>query len=443
MNDRSVIWSGTWRGSRWRHAVVMVALFIVALVVLAYEASMSPFEGDEADYVATSRYFGYLFEDGGVTRPEWDDNHWTRTQPPLTRYIVGAWLSVRGYDLDQLNQPYVSTASSLEVNRRKGRVPSDDVLAAARQPMVVLGAATIMMLYPLGVLIGGLLAGLAAVGLALTSAFLRYTLVHAWGEAPLAFFLLLSALLTVLVARRLLSGGRYLVPCVALGLSLGLASATKLTGLVGVSIAAVLPLIVALIGRPVPPGRWRAIVAGTALAVGLAVAVMIVLNPYLWRGPISGLASMVGQRQAEMAAQQEQWPEYAVLEMRERPWLVAVGSTRVGPWSDVPLVATSIGLGLAALGLVAGVRQSWSTSPERVSLAVLVAWLAAYLLAITVGLGLSYPRYFLPSCLLLIPFSGAGAATIVHAIVQAVWPYVPLPRRESRGERDRRPISAA
>ena len=38
-----------------------VALFLIALVVLGAEAAASPFEADEADYVATSRYFGYLF----------------------------------------------------------------------------------------------------------------------------------------------------------------------------------------------------------------------------------------------------------------------------------------------------------------------------------------------------------------------------------------------
>src|SRR4249919_3393328 len=113
----------------WRHVAATVAIFLLAVAVLGFEAAGSGFEADEADYVATSRYFGYLFLQRDVSRKEWDGNHWTRTQPPLTRYVVGAWLTGYGYDLEKMNQPYVSTASSFEINRQKGRVPADEVLA--------------------------------------------------------------------------------------------------------------------------------------------------------------------------------------------------------------------------------------------------------------------------------------------------------------------------
>ena len=168
------------------HLAATLGVFLLALLVLGVEASASPFEADEADYVATSRYFGYLVPQHDVTRKEWGSNHWTRTQPPLTRYIVGAWLSARGYDLEKLNQPYVSTASSFEVNRQKGRVPTDDVLASARQPMVLLGAGAIALLFLLGATLGGTATGLVTAVLALSSPFVRYTLVHVWAEAPLA-----------------------------------------------------------------------------------------------------------------------------------------------------------------------------------------------------------------------------------------------------------------
>ena len=81
--------------------IAVTSVFLLALAVLAWEAASAPFEADEADYVATSRYFGYLFLQGDVTRDEWGSNHWTRTQPPLTRYIVGVWLSGRGYAPDE------------------------------------------------------------------------------------------------------------------------------------------------------------------------------------------------------------------------------------------------------------------------------------------------------------------------------------------------------
>lgn len=408
-------------------------LFVVALLVLSLEAASSPFEADEADYVATSRYFGYLFLQHDVTRPEWDSNHWTRTQPPMTRYVVGAWLTIRGYDLEKLNQPYVSSASSFEVNRQKGRVPSDDALAAARQPMVLLGAGAIALLYPLGVLLAGPLGGLFAVALALTSPFLRYTLVHAWAEAPLAFLLLLSALLAALGVRRLVSGGSVIRWGVGLGLALGLMSATKLTGLVGLPIVAVVAGAVLLCRwctaaadsatdrSPSPDSAASSIardgrqhlVIGSALAIAVMLLTFVAVNPYLWRGPNVGLAGMLEERQREMTDQQEQWPEFAVYGVGDRLWHTIVGSTRVGPWAELPLPASIVGLSFGALGVVTAARRAWTPPIDRLTVGTLLLWLLAYLGAIFLGLKLSYPRYFLPSCLLLLPFMGAGAAVLV------------------------------
>lgn len=402
----------------------VLGVFLLALAVLAWEAASAPFEADEADYVATSRYFGYLFLQGDVTRDEWGSNHWTRTQPPLTRYVVGAWLTAHGYDLETMNQPYVSTASSYEVNVRKGRVPTDDVLAAARQPMVLFGAGAVVLLYLLGSLAAGPLAGLAAVALALSSSFLRYTLVHAWAEAILAFFLLLGAYLAVVGVRRTVEGGRWLAWGVGLGVALGLASSTKLTGLVGapilLGVAGLLAVVGSRGGRALGPAERGRLLGWAASAVATMALLIVMLNPYLWRGPVSGLVGMLEQRREEMAFQQKQWPEYAVLDLRDRPWLTAVGSTRVGPWGDLPLAAVPIGLGLAALGIAAALRslvqqvragQGVDPGPP-----MLLAWLAGYTLAIVAGLGLSYPRYFLPACLLLLPFMGAGVVTLLGLV---------------------------
>ena len=402
----------------WRHAAATLAIFLLALLVLGIEASTSGFEADEADYVATSRYFGYLFLQRDVARKEWDGNHWTRTQPPLTRYIVGAWLTGYGHDLETMNQPYVSTASSFEVNRQKGRVPTDEVLARARQPMVLLGAAAIALLYPLGLVLGGPLAGLSAVALALTSAFLRYTLVHAWAEAPLAFLLLLSALLATVGAGQLAAGRpRWPIWGLALGLVLGLASATKLTGLVGIPIVLAAASWLAIRAwRSGRPDIARRLVGWAALSAATALLVMVALNPFLWRGPVSGLVSMIEQRRDEMAFQQEQWPEFAVLNLADRPWLLAVGSTRVGPWGDLPTVAVVAGLGLATAGLWS-VRRRLSPSTGDAAVLMLLAWLGGYLLAIFGGLGLSYPRYFLPGCLLLLPLMGAGTGWLLNQVL--------------------------
>jgi 4-amino-4-deoxy-L-arabinose transferase-like glycosyltransferase len=419
------------------HLVATLGILLLALLVLGVEASASPFEADEADYVATSRYFGYLVLQHDVTRKEWGSNHWTRTQPPLTRYIVGAWLTAWGYDLERLNQPYVSTASSFEVNRQKGRVPTDDVLARSRQPMVLLGAGAIALLYPLGLVLGGALVGPIAGGLtallALSSPFMRYTLVHTWAEAPLAFFLLLAALVAAVGMRRAIGRQpRTWIWAVGLGLALGLAAATKLTGLVGlVPLSGAAGMLMLLHWRRQRDlGAIRAMAAWTALATALTVTVFVVVNPYLWPDPVGGLGGMLAERRDEMAFQQDQWPEYAVTGWAERPWLTISGSLQVGPLAEVSadtLPPVLMSLPLLLIGLLVLYRRGRWGQLDEVATSLLV-WAACYAAMIVAGLGLKYPRYFMPSTLRLLPIVGFGAAVMLRAI----WMRLPLPRSLSR-----------
>jgi 4-amino-4-deoxy-L-arabinose transferase-like glycosyltransferase len=404
-----------------RHLAATIAVFLVSLLVLGFEAAWSPFEADEADYVATSRYFGYLFLQRDVARKEWDSNHWTRTQPPMTRYVVGAWLTAYGYDLEKMNQPYVSTASSYEVNRQKGRVPTDDVLARSRQPMVLLGAGAIALLYPLGVVLGSSPAGLIAAALALSSPFIRYTVIHTWAEAPLAFFLVLAALLAAYSAGRVISGGRWLPWSIALGAALGFASATKLTGLVGIALTLACGGMMAvwlLRVRHDATGARR-IALWAAVAAAVALAIFVAVNPYLWRGPVTGLQGMLEERRDEMAFQQDQWPEYAVQSWLERPWLTVAGSLQVGPFAETPLAAL-VNLPLLVVGvagLIARLRKGGLASPAG----MLAGWTAGYFVVVVLGLGLKYPRYFMPTTLMFLPLVGLGLAMCG----QAVWRRLP------------------
>ena len=104
------------------------------------------------------------------------------------------------------------------------------------------------------------------------------------------------------------------------------------------------------------------------------------------------------------------------LNVADRPWLLAVGATRVGPWGDLPPLAVVIGLALAAAGVWSLRRQLSPLAIEPATL-MLLAWLGGYAVAIFAGLGLSYPRYFLPACLLLLPLMGAGLGYVLSLAV--------------------------
>ena len=74
------------------------------------------------------------------------------------------------------------------------------LLAAAREPMVPIGAAVAAVLYSLGRFLGGRVAGLGAVGLALGSPLLRHYLPQARSECLLSLWILLGLLLAYLGA---------------------------------------------------------------------------------------------------------------------------------------------------------------------------------------------------------------------------------------------------
>ena len=97
--------------------------------------------------------------------------------------------------------------------------------------MFAVGATLLM--YPIGRLIGGPLVGAAAVLLALGNPLLARLWTRALAEPLLSFFLLLAFLLAVPVARLVDRGEHRFGPCIGLGVALGLATATKLTGVLG------------------------------------------------------------------------------------------------------------------------------------------------------------------------------------------------------------------
>ena len=402
--------------------VIAVVIFVVAAVVMLVEARFSPFEIDESGYIWSSRYFGHLFLQRDVNHEEWGVNYWTLTQPPTTRYVVGAWLTANGYDLDKLNKPYVPTASSYEINVMKGRVPTDDVLWRARQPLALLGAGAIGLLFLLGARIGGTWVGLATAALALSSPFVRYTFVHVWAEGPLALFFVLSALLATSAAPVLISGRGWVRPAIAVALAIAVATSIKLTGVVGVVALGAWAVAVcgrAALAKVLDWSMVRRLFFALAIVSLTTAAVWVLVNPFLWPDPLERTRLIVMNRADETAIQQEQWPEYAVHGWAERPWLTISGSLQVGPLAETPLAAL-VNLPLLALGIFAIVQRR-RRNGERTAIGMLLAWAATYFVVIMLGLGLKYPRYFMPTTLLFLPIVALG---LVFG-VQSVWQSLP------------------
>jgi hypothetical protein len=175
--------------------LLAAAIFCASLWAFGRAVAVAAPSGDEAHTVWATRYFALLFLKRDVTDLEWGDRYWTHTQPPLARYLIGAWLHARGVDLSVMLLPgRYDWSLSFDENRRRGQAPDGPLLAEARRPMVG-AAAAVTLLYTLGRFLSGPLAGAVAAFLMLESPLLRQYLVQARSEALMLACILLALLL--------------------------------------------------------------------------------------------------------------------------------------------------------------------------------------------------------------------------------------------------------
>jgi hypothetical protein len=446
-----------------REATLGLVVLGAALWIFGGAAGRVEFHGDEGASITTSRYFEYFFVRPDFDRREWRDNYSTHTQPMITRYLIGGWLRAGGYDLEKLPGGYVWDRS-LEENRRLGRVPDDALLARARAPMVLCAAGAAVLLYALGRVLAGALAGLVAATLALASPLAQEYLVRARPDAPVAFFSLLALLLAVLGSRRGRLGGLPLGWAVAVGVALGLALGTKLTAVL--SLAATLAwgiLAVAVSGaryrapggtspRPAPDTRHRAADAGTptslgdprsalvsassapdtgwarawvagrgwALALVVAVAVFVASDPHLYRDPLLHTGHLFRFRMAEGEVGQRARPQAAVRDPLDRVAFVLRGSLVDGTVSGargVPLEAVLATAGAAAL--LVGAWRSWRRAGLAPPEGLILLTALAYYAGTSAFLYLAWDRYLVPTLLIGTLFSGLGVAAMLRQVVSA------------------------
>jgi hypothetical protein len=269
------------RLNRWRfeQVVLPAILLVVGLGVFWHAAHHVSYHADEGDYIYTSRYFDYFVVQRDLNNEAWGDNLWTHTQPMLTRYVVGGWLWVRGHNLSTMPQP--------------GSDVPQWLIVEARVPSVILAASCLVLLYWIGYLVAGSVAGVTAAILVLATPIARDHMARVIPEPSLVFFVLLSLWLAMVGMRRSCRGAIPLGWGVAAGVALGLAFQSKLTAVFSIGSFAAWALIVGgtvfwrsrLALRPrVREACQRA--GGWLLAIVIALAVFVMTNPHLYPSPL-------------------------------------------------------------------------------------------------------------------------------------------------------------
>jgi hypothetical protein len=407
-------------------SLLVGGLLVGALWVFTAAAGRVEIQGDESRYMWAGRYFEYLFVQRDITRTEWGDGKYTHTQPMLVNYLVGGWLWARGYSADRALAGYDWTRNWW-ANLRAGRVPNATVLAEARRPMVLFAVATVGALYVLGRLLGGPIAGLTTAVLALGSPIVQRELIQVRSEAPLALLMVLGVLLMVLGVRRGRDGSLSLRWAVAVGLTLGLGFAMKLTAalsLVAVAGWAVLMVLTAAVygrssGLTVHLGRAWMAGRGWVLVLVVALGVFVLCNPHLYPDPLLHTAHLFQRRAQEMQQQRQDHPEASIDSPLDRPSYVLGGSlvwgTLIGS-RGLMLEASLATVGLAALLMRAW--RGWRGKARTPADELLLLLMLSYFAGVSAGASLAYARYLLPTLFLGAVLSGLGAAVLLAQVAE-------------------------
>jgi hypothetical protein len=243
----------------------------------------------------------------------------------------------------------------------------------------------------------------------------------------LMFFLLLALVFSVIGSRRT-NGGLDFGWSVAVGLTTGLAISSKLAALIGLmsilawsTVAAMLALGMASeqSWRSRITAAWR-VSKGWLLAVGIAIHVLLISDPYLYPDPGVNTLKLFSQLAFENTLVQTQFPN-GVLKPLDRPRYVMEGSlvdhTLTAGWG-LPIEPF-----LAALGAGGMLLQVWlSWRRERIIRArgLLLITVMTYYLCISMSISMAWQRYLVPTTILSAVFSGVGVTWIIHTVTGIV-----------------------
>ncbi len=431
------------------HAIIPLAVFALAATVMLQRATTAGYNTDEGQHIATAGYFELIFLQAQPTGPAWEEIYWTLTQPTIPRYLLGAaiWLSgnplpplnldhriqeARGPNRERFMDPRTFADERRLAEERRVERPRPAVLLAARIPMALLGAGAVALLFLLGRVLAGPVAGLVA-ALGLLWAPLSLTLLpRAHAEAPLLFFLLLGLYLGVRAAgatvrelspdwdssRAASTWGRG----AQAGLATGLAAASKLTALLGLASLGGFA-IWSLVAR-----RWTPVAVASSswrwstLAATVGLVVFVAVNPFLWPDPVGRTSAMLQFRGQELVGQRALNSEDAVPESLATRAALLLTRTFVG---EAP-IARRTGLPLdALLACVGAAVLAWRAFRGRASGGLLgpeafvLVWIVTFLAGTAPHLSLDWQRYYLPSVALGLLLVGVGTEALVARVIQA------------------------
>ena len=421
-------------------------ILIISLLYLSSGMKEVRFHPDEAGKISDSYYYHLFFEKGDFSNPDWHQDFYARTNPPVAKYIMGLGLSLQGYhiqslELQQKFETYWDKPAIL-----KQYVPPS-LLHSARAVSVTFGLLCCLVVYLIGRLLGGVFLGLLSAFILLFHPLFKTYCQLALTDSILLFFMT-SILLPCswylrhivssinddnTVLKRRLTFWPIIIASLFPGLNIALAAGTKLNGALAafLFLLAVLActLSIAVLKRTTKNEGQKKLLSlyllSSIFSALLSIVVFIAINPYLHSDPIHKMFHILSIYRDWMIKQMLDPGELLI----SLPQKLAAAAYFHFIQSDLPLQVWQnsftisprfalffIGLGIIVAKAIRQLKKGFIPIWEY----LVLLWLFVYGIGIIAWVPLTWPRYFLPLSPVISLFIAIGVAGIVQSIWQVM-----------------------
>lgn len=424
--------------------LLLLSIYILAGMMLA------AFHGDEAMQIYMSHDYATAFIERDPARlmvaPPYniDEDSWLRIlNGSINRYAIGLSWQLAGLNTGMLPpRPGWDWGLDYDSNVQTGHRPSEVLLAAGRISSTLFIAASTVVMFTLGKQFGGRPLAYFVSALYTLNPVILLNGRRAMMEGSLLFF----GLLTIWIAVHISRGQRGWLWYILLGLSSGLALASKHSAAVFVGGAFGWILFTSILNtfrisaaqNPAsnPSPSWRIkfdFIFKIAFSTLLTFVLFVALSPALWNDPIVRLGDLVAQRQmlldiqVAVAGGNPTTLLQRIEAIITQPFMTPPQQFEVAFWAGIPVINEEINrymasplsglqfgvlLGglltlLSGIGIIVTARnwRSWQIG--------LVIWLAITIASLLIN-PLPWQRYYLPLIPIVTLLAGIGLFALLN-----------------------------
>ena len=452
-------------GSKLAKEIVLgLILFSLFLVPFVKDIEKERYHFDEAGWITAGMQYSDLLAKRDLSDPAWQENlrKFGWPTPMVAKYIIG--YSARKLGPNGPNETFSALLYNFNHDLRwnivNGNVPDPALRYAAQLPIAILAALTCLFVFYIGRELAGWKIGLLAAILLVSNPTMQASGRVAMTDVPGIFFVTFAVLVMIFLLRAIEQIGRGengaafrvrdIVPLGVFtgiaGVAIGLAVSTKLSGIIAdiifISTTVYLILVPAIVGvlawKNLGHGKGdldmklvnRLLIVTLVIVEGIAVAVFIVTNPFLYSDPLDRTSRMLDYWEKE-GFLVENIPRPGAVEgigMDERMRLIA---KKITYWtvpiperffSIEPVILFIILFGIASLlyrGLDILVKEN-RLSPWGTAGSIVVIWAALAFVMVLVSLvedvGYGRERYYLhlaPPISIIVAYSSIEILKII------------------------------